>query len=208
LLPVAAASLAQVSFQKSAVVARLPRLLKPFATARTARPPIGRGQFLLHWIMLALLVAGGLLYYPLRHAKDADFVNMVVPVKATEFIRQTGLEGRMFNTYHYGGYLILQLYPTQRVFMDGRGDMYGDELIKEYMEIVWGGADWQRLFDKYRVDYAIIERKAPLRQLLLCRGDFKLVYDDAAISILVKDVLRYAALVARYQLPVGDGRCG
>lgn len=210
LLPFAAASLAQVALEKSAVAARLPRLLKPFGTARTARRPIGRRQFLLNWIMLAMLVAGGLLYYPLRHAKDADFVNMVVPVKATEFIRQTGLEGRMFNTYHYGGYLILQLYPAQRVFMDGRGDMYGDDLIKEYLEIVGGGADWQRLFDKHRVDYAIVERKAPLRQLLLCRGDYKLVYDDAAISILVKDVPRYAALVARYGPTVGDvdgGRC-
>lgn len=203
LLPFAAASLAQVPLADAP--GRLGRILKSVAGPRTKRRTIGRVQFLINWLLLALLAGGSLLYYPLRHADDAAVANKYVPVKATAFIRQAGLAGRMFNSYHFGGYLIEHLYPSQRVFIDGRVDMYGDDLLKDYMEIVWGGANWQPLFDKYRIDYLVIERRLPLRQLLICRGDYKLVYDDADASVLVKDVARYAQVISRYAPAYADG---
>src|SRR5258708_5419172 len=45
------------------------------------------------------------------------------PTKAVEYIRRTGLSGRMLNDYVYGGYLIWAL-PEHKVFMDGRADVY------------------------------------------------------------------------------------
>jgi len=208
LLPFAAESLAQTSLRDAG--GPLGRALKSMERGRTKRRAMGRGQFLINWTVLVLLAVGSLLYYPLRHADDVAVTNKYVPVKATAFIRQAGLDGRMFNSYHFGGYLIEHLYPAQRVFIDGRVDMYGDDLLKDYMKIIWGGANWQPLFEKYRIDYLVLERRVPLRQLLLCRSDYKLVYDDANTSVLVKDVARYAQVISRYAPAYaqgGDARC-
>lgn len=195
LLPFAAESVGQMLREKSAVAVRL----KP-----------GRWQYPLNWALLALLCLASVEYYPKLHENDDAATNKFVPVKATEFIRESGLEGRMFNSYHFGGYLILRLYPAQRVFIDGRVDMYGDDLLKDYLQIIWGAPNWQSLFAAHQIDYIVVERRVSLRQLLLCRGDYKLVYDDADTSILVQDAPRYAAIIARYRPPTGEtdsGRC-
>lgn len=159
---------------------------------------LGDKEYPLNWLLLGLLLAALQLYYPIYHAKDTEKANVLVPVKATEFLAQAGIHGRIFNTYHYGGYLIYRLYPAQQVFIDGRADMYGDEFMKEYMEISAGGANWEKQFDRYRIDYVLVQRDSPLRQLLLARGDFKLVYDDEVNSVLLKDNPEHARIIARH----------
>jgi hypothetical protein len=42
------------------------------------------------------------------------------PEAAVRFVEQTGLEGRMWNFWPYGGYLIWRLYPGHQVSLDGR----------------------------------------------------------------------------------------
>lgn len=159
---------------------------------------LGDTEYLLNWLLLVVVIGGFLLYYPIYHAKDAEKVDSRIPVKATEFLIKEGIRGRMFNTYHYGGYLIQQLYPAQKVFIDGRADMYGDAFLKEYIEISSGGSGWEKLFDKHQIDYVLIQHDSPLRQLLLIRGDFKLVYDDETNSVLLKDREEYAPIIAKY----------
>lgn len=159
---------------------------------------LGDKEYFLNWMLLVLMLAGFLLYYPVGNADTVEKSRRRVPVEATAFILKEGIQGRIYNTYHYGGYLIQQLYPAQKVFIDGRADMYGDAFMKEAIEISGGKANWEKLFDKYRIDYVLVQRDEPLRQLLLMRGDYKLVYEDKADSILLKNSERYAAIIARH----------
>ena len=159
---------------------------------------LGDKEYLLNWLLLALVAAGLLLYAPIHDAKGREKANAMVPVKATDFIKQVGITGRMFTTYHYGGYLIYRLYPEQKVFIDGRADMYGDAFIKEYIDINSGKANWKPLFDKYKIDYVLVQRDTPLRQILLARGDFKLVYDDETNSVLVREEPQFAGIIAKF----------
>jgi hypothetical protein len=76
--------------------------------------------------------------------------------------------------------------------------MYGDEFIKEFRRIYSGYHNWEELFDKYDIDYVICERNAPIRQLLLGRGDFSLVYDDKTNSVLVKNSPQFSAIIEKY----------
>ncbi|HET6220743.1 MAG TPA: hypothetical protein VFE11_01205, partial [Dongiaceae bacterium] len=115
-------------------------------------------------------------------------------VGAVQFILDNGITGRMFNSYGFGGYLIHRLYPQQRVFIDGRADMYGDAFVNEYINISEGQPRWAQLFDKYQIDYVVCTPNAPIRQLLLTRGDFRLVFQDEASSVLVKNEPRFGAL--------------
>jgi hypothetical protein len=42
---------------------------------------------------------------------------------------------RMFNSYNWGGYLLWEL-PEYPVFIDGRTDLYDDELVEEWLRVV------------------------------------------------------------------------
>ncbi|WP_157819273.1 hypothetical protein [Mariprofundus aestuarium] len=160
---------------------------------------LGNAEYILNWVLTLIITALLLLSYPIleqRHQKERD---SLIPVKATEFIIKAGLSGRMFNTYHFGGYLIYRLYPDQRVFIDGRADMYGDAFLKEYRKIYYGEIGWEKVFEKFAIDYVVCERDAPIRQLLMLRGDFRLVYDDEKNSVLVKEAPRYAEIIANFR---------
>jgi hypothetical protein len=160
--------------------------------------PLGKGEYWLNWLLLLVIATGLSVYYPVYHADDEDTANAGLPVKAAEFIAKAGITGRMFNSYHFGGYLIYRLYPAQKVFIDGRADMYGDAFFNDYKKIISVKSGWEKTFDQYRIDYVITGREEPLRQLLQARGDFRLVYDDKYNSVLVRNAPRYASIIARY----------
>ena len=57
-----------------------------------------------------------------------------MPTAALEFVREAGLtKGHVLNHYGYGGYLISAGIPT---FIDGRGELFGGEFIKKYVDAI------------------------------------------------------------------------
>ena len=109
------------------------------------------------------------------------------PSGAADFVARHDLKGRLFNTYNGGGYLIYRLYPQLRVFIDGRNTTYPDKVIDDYGSIVLGKPDWFGKLESYKVDIVICETQWSLRQLLLSRAEFRLVYEDPNFSVLVRD---------------------
>ena len=106
----------------------------------------------------------------------------------------------MFNTYHYGGYLIFRLAPQQRVFIDIRGDMYGREVMEDYLTISQAKTGWQARLDHYAIDYVVCEAKTPLLEAATSSGLFVSVYRDEESAVLVRNDGRYQALVASHQI--------
>lgn len=90
---------------------------------------------------------------------------------------------RLFNTYTWGGYLIYRLYPTNRVYVDGREEMYGDAFLRRALDLAAGGSGWQQTFDREGIDAAIVERDAGLAQALAADPNWQVAYRDA-ISVL------------------------
>lgn len=78
-----------------------------------------------------------------------------LPVAAVEWMDANDLTGNMFNRYEWGGY-IGEHRPDQKVFMDGRADVYGDELLRMYVSVIGLEVDPQAIFDRYAIDYAIV----------------------------------------------------
>ena len=176
-------------------------LIKHFSSPfkGSLKQDLGYKEYFLNWFVLCFVSVVILLVTPSLNTNAAEKINKTIPVKATNFVVTNNIQGRIFNTYGYGGYLIYRLYPEQKVFIDGRADMYGDDFLKIYKEIAEGLPDWEKEFDQYDIDYIICWKKAPIRQLLLTRGDFKLVYDDMYNSVLVKNTERYAYLIAEFE---------
>lgn len=195
LVPFAAKTVTQLSFTRLFADERI-RCLR--TSCQKHGGDIGKMEFVMNWLLLAVTAVGLIIYYPVLHGTDTEIANRLVPVKATEFIAQTGISGRMFNNYHHGGYLIQSLYPTQKVFIDGRADMYGDKFVQEYIDISSGTTEWKEKFEKYKIDYVVMARETPLVQLLKAQGNFKLVYEDELNSVLLKNDERFAKIITQY----------
>lgn len=65
-------------------------------------------------------------------------------------------EGPLFNSYNLGGYLLWML-PEYLVFIDGRADLYGDEVIQEWMDISNGTDEGLRQLETRGIRLILLE---------------------------------------------------
>ncbi|NMB53193.1 MAG: hypothetical protein GYA15_00700 [Leptolinea sp.] len=91
---------------------------------------------------------------------------------------------RLFNTYNWGGYLIWKM-PDTRIFIDGRTDLFGDEILSQWLTITQASDGWQTLVNKWKIDRVITEPDRPLVSRLLSSGWVE-VYRDRQAVILDK----------------------
>lgn len=111
------------------------------------------------------------------------------PVSAVQWIQQRGLKGPIFNLYDWGGYLIWKLYPAERVFIDGRSDLYGltgDKVVSEYLATINGKANWRDSLEKYKVQLVLVPGDTPLATLLASDPQWQKVYTDATAVIFTR----------------------
>jgi hypothetical protein len=100
------------------------------------------------------------------------------PVKAVEYLQQNQITGNTLTDPNvWGGYLIWKM-PSNPVYIDGRIDMYGDEFVKEYLNIVFGFIDWREPFQRYGVQVVIVSPKSALGTGLRSASDWQEVYKD------------------------------
>jgi hypothetical protein len=155
---------------------------------------LGQSEFVLNWIVLALLAAGLTLFAPILRANEETRINRTLPVGAANYVISHNLTGNMFNSYDYGGYLIYRLAPHWKVCVDGRADVYGDKFLLDFLEIYEGKPSWREKFRKLSIDFAIVSKDAPIRQLLLADGSFQEVFVDEQHSVLQRSTPKFALL--------------
>ncbi len=96
-------------------------------------------------------------------------VNDGVPAGAVDWIKRNQPQGRLFNSYNWGGYLTWEL-PGYPVFIDGRADLYGNEMISVWREIVSGSDDGLALLDEWDVRVVLLEPGWPVLNRLSQQG--------------------------------------
>jgi len=119
---------------------------------------------------------------PLVEARD-------FPRAAVDFISERNLTQPIFNEYHWGGYLIWKLYPRYRVFMDGRADVYGDELIEEFFRMHDGARDWRNLLDHYGIQSVVVSPNTAIASLLREDKGWNNIFEDQQTVIFTRVVV-------------------
>jgi hypothetical protein len=76
---------------------------------------------------------------------------------AAERLRERRPGGRIFSRFEWGEYLGWSLAPDYKVFMDGRIEIYSDQVWAEYSAVTRGRADWQAILDGYQVDCLLLD---------------------------------------------------
>ncbi|HSL43961.1 MAG TPA: hypothetical protein VK897_11060 [Anaerolineales bacterium] len=113
------------------------------------------------------------------------FDNRFFPVEAVSWLEAHPQDGHVFNEFDWGGYLLLRLWPSQQIFMDGHTHIYGETLTREYEQVITLSDGWQEILEKYDVNWVIMRKNAPLIDALLASGNWELAYEDMTAVVLV-----------------------
>ena len=93
----------------------------------------------------------------------------------------------MFNNYTYGGYLIYALDGPNKVFIDGRGDLYERTgAFKDYLSIDRVAPVALALLRMYQVQSCLIHRDEALATLLAASSEWQRVYADDLSVVFVR----------------------
>jgi len=139
-------------------------------------------------LVLILLVVVGVIGNLLVVA-DSETIyegqSAILPIDAVNHLNSIELEGNMFNSYNWGGYLIFHA-PQHDVYIDGRTDLY-IEFLNDYFRVAIGGDDWRDEFDEWDISFAFIETGSGLAEELTEAEDWRIEYQDDLASIFVKE---------------------
>ena len=108
------------------------------------------------------------------------------PVQAVNWLESNPQNGKMFNNFIWGGYLLYRMFPQEQVFIDGQTDFYGEAFTLEYASVVSLDEGWQDILNKYNVSWVIIQSDKPLIPALQSELYWKIVYQDDTATILHK----------------------
>ena len=154
--------------------------------ARLSLPAVGRRGALHAAVAALLLVAGvGLALARTYPGQQSAEIARVLPAGAVAWLDRHEPGTRIFNRYEWGGY-IGQHRPSQPIFMDGRADVYGDELLQMYVSIIGVRDDPQVALDRYAIDYAVFPPATPLGEWFDASAAWERVYADATAAIWVR----------------------
>ena len=113
--------------------------------------------------------------------------------KGVNFVLENKISGPVFNNFDVGSYLIWKLYPSQKVFVDGRPEAYSvDFFQKIYIPMQESPELWKRYSDQYKINYIFFDYHdiTPWAQTFLSfisqDKNWPLVYQDNSVVIFVR----------------------
>jgi hypothetical protein len=146
------------------------------------------------WINVSLavvftLAAGLKIAVPASNAYNQEVLDESYPSGAITYIAQSGINGPLFNSYNWGAYVLWKLYPNYRSFVDGRTDLFDDEVLEEYIQAWRGDQKWEDILRRWDIQLVLIEVDAPLAKVLRC-SDWTLLYRDEMALVFLSPEAR------------------
>ena len=133
-------------------------------------------------------------WFTIRYGTDSKWfgagLDSFVPVKEVAFLKKYHPEGPVFNDYVIGGYLVWDLYPDYKVFIDPRGGAYGNQVFPDYIEFTTKHVnidDIHQFTKKYPFKIAIIHYRhiALIFDFLRAGDEWRLLYFEKNAAILI-----------------------
>jgi tetratricopeptide (TPR) repeat protein len=130
-----------------------------------------------------------------------------VPEAALAYLDRQGIEGRVFNSFHWGGYIAWRDFPRRAAIIDGRGNVTPELLEEIHFARVYPH-HLDRLHASYGIDVAIVDYPSysgdrvediigPDADAGLASPAWALVYWDDIALVYLRRGSRHAAVIAR-----------
>ena len=162
-------------------------------------------------LMLGMRILTGAYYGSMRRSERFGWTwsRVELPFDAADYVKRAGLNGPMFNHLNFGGALMWAL--PQRVFIDGRLEMTGEDFYQRYREALISTEALERLAAEYGFQWIIFPYTAEPDFLSRLSADphWRLGYVDGLAAVFVREGPDAQRLVDRISTgrrpPVTDG---
>ena len=136
----------------------------------------------------ALLGVGAILAAPYLGAflpgVERGFSAANFPVGAVAAAADLDLGPRVFNEYRWGDYLSWVGHGRWQVFVDARVGLYSGSVLADYRTIAGMRPGWEGALARYRPDWMLLRRGAPLIRGAADSGRWRVAYRDSMAAIL------------------------
>jgi hypothetical protein len=139
----------------------------------------------LNWTLLILfLIAASLkITRELPDSINQEKIEDQMPLEAFDLIESERYSGELFNSYNWGGYVVWRLYPNYLSFVDGRTDLFGDEILGQYFKLWLAEAGWEEELESWKINLVLVEPHAPLAHELQGIGWITRFEDDKSVLL-------------------------
>jgi hypothetical protein len=127
----------------------------------------------------------------IRNQQNAEIQNF--PCHAIAFVQSHPPHGPIFNDYDWGGYLVWKLYPSVPVFIDGRADVYGEPLLRQFANTYQFKNGWEQPLKEWNIYTVLVRANSPLAVGLRHNRDWIVSYEDSQAVILSSDAVNPGA---------------
>lgn len=131
-----------------------------------------------------LAVALRLLYVSLP-GYVRTYIAQTYPTGAVAYLRAFRPQGRLFNSYNWGAFLLWSL-PEYPVFIDGRTDLYGDAFLEAWAQVAQAEPGWEQQLARWQVNIVLMEPRWPITRVLPLAGWQEVYRDDHSVLFLRK----------------------
>jgi hypothetical protein len=169
-------------------IALAPLVGLPIAARAVAVPRRRGGEHASLGWLLAGALALVLVVFTARAAEQPSFAFGGYPVAAMQTVQRDGLLGqRLLTSDADAGYVILQYWPHQRVFIDDRYDMYPRSVIEAYFTVARAQPGWAAVLRRYDIHVIVWPRNDPFVALVEASGHWRMIEHDPTRVVLVRD---------------------
>jgi tetratricopeptide (TPR) repeat protein len=183
-------------------------LVKPLDwVSRIAIRPDGKGRFAIS-IAVSILISGITFVTVSSSRSYLGFAPKedTFPEEALAFLDKEGIDGRLFNSYAFGGYIIWRS-PDRKVFIDGRGHhyLYSNDFSRDYRRIIKNANDWKSAERLWGFDYAVLEyerMRGYFPEHLNKNPDWALVYWDNHSAVYLKRTEKNIEAIKSYEYKI------
>ncbi len=145
---------------------------------------------------------------PIDRTYQRNFGNGVkelnYPSGAIRYLQANPIKGNYFNTFAFGGFILWEMYPDPKIFIDGRLFVYIGKVMDAYIGVFDGTVSLDELSAEYGVTHLVLAfpddadpSQKGLYATLAKERTWVLVYWDDSVMVYVRDDLENAALVQR-----------
>ena len=129
-----------------------------------------------------------------------------IPTKLVGFLEDNNIHGRVLNEMGLGGYLIFRRWPNERVFIDGRTPVYGDNFYRNFVDAFYRAANFDEMKNHYNFDYMVFKADQAwnlryFHKYIWENKDWKLIYAEPDEGLIyVRNIPKYQNLIAKFPI--------
>jgi hypothetical protein len=112
---------------------------------------------------------------------------MNYPSGAVAFMRERGIHGNVLNRFEWGQYLIWNLAPESKVFIDSRFDLaYPAQIVTDHLDFYNAYSNPERVLASYPHNLVLISIDTSAYSFMMRRKKWTLIYRDQYSTLFAK----------------------